>query len=132
MAERILAGRRWAESSPRRSRILVATAIAAAALVTWIVTIGRMDGTNAGPGTNLGGIGWFVGVWATMTAAMMLPSMMPTTLVFARISAEHQRLERSFINTWVFIPSTAWWCMESSRSSTRHTSMRSHGSPRDR
>ena len=103
MAERILAGRRWAENSPRRSRILVATAIAAAAVVTWIVTVDRMDGMDAGPGTNLGGLGWFVGVWATMMAAMMLPSVMPTTLVFARVSAEYQRRDRSFVATWVFI-----------------------------
>lgn len=103
MAERTIAGRRWAESSPRRSRILVAMAIAAAALVTWIVTVDRMDGMDAGPGTNLGGVGWFVGVWATMMAAMMLPSVMPTTLVFARVSAARQRRDRSFVPTWVFI-----------------------------
>jgi predicted metal-binding membrane protein len=32
---------------------------------------------DMGPGTELGGLGWFVGVWATMMAAMMLPSLAP-------------------------------------------------------
>jgi predicted metal-binding membrane protein len=52
--------------------VLVAGAIAA-----WVVTVERMRGMDAGPGTDLGGLGWFVGVWITMTAAMMLPSAAP-------------------------------------------------------
>jgi predicted metal-binding membrane protein len=32
---------------------------------------------DAGPGTDLGGLGWFLGVWVTMMAAMMLPSVAP-------------------------------------------------------
>lgn len=103
MPDRILAARRSAPCPARRSRILVATAIAAAALVTWVVTVARMGGMDAGPGTTLGGVGWFVGVWATMMAAMMLPSVMPTALVVARVSAEHQPPDRSFVSTWVFI-----------------------------
>ena len=58
---------------------------------------------DAGPGTNLGGLGWFMGVWATMMAAMMLPSLMPITLGFARVSAQQQPRGRSFVPTWVFI-----------------------------
>ena len=38
-----------------------------------------------------------------MMAAMMLPSLTPTTLVFARVSAEHQRRGGIFVPTWVFI-----------------------------
>ena len=38
---------------------------------------------DAGPGTDLGGLGWYLGVWVTMTAAMMLPSAAPTALVVA-------------------------------------------------
>jgi len=38
-----------------------------------------------------------------MMAAMMLPSVMPITLAFARLSAEHQQRGRSFVPTWVFI-----------------------------
>jgi hypothetical protein len=31
------------------------------ALATWIVTVHRMRGMDAGPGTDLGGLGWYVG-----------------------------------------------------------------------
>jgi predicted metal-binding membrane protein len=88
----------------------VPAAIAGVALITWIVTVERMRGMDAGPGTDLGGLGWFVGVWVTMMAAMMLPSALPMTLVFARVSAERQRRGRSFAPTWVFVSGylTAW------------------------
>jgi predicted metal-binding membrane protein len=59
-----------------------------AALVAWIVTVRQMDGMDAGPGTDLGGLGWFVGVWVTMMAAMMFPSAAPMALVFSRISRD--------------------------------------------
>jgi predicted metal-binding membrane protein len=50
----------------------------------WVVTANRMDGMDMGPGTELGGLGWFVGVWATMMAAMMLPSLVPMGAAYAR------------------------------------------------
>lgn len=56
------------------------------ALVAWAVTVERMRGMDAGPGTDLGSVGWFVGAWVTMSAAMMLPSAMPAALRLARIS----------------------------------------------
>ena len=57
----------------------------AAALATWIVVIARMRGMDAGPGTALGGLGWYLGVWVTMMAAMMLPSFAPMVVGRARI-----------------------------------------------
>src|SRR4051812_48660874 len=53
----------------------------------WLVTANRMDGMDMGPGTDLGGLGWFVGVWATMMAAMMLPSLVPMGAAYARADA---------------------------------------------
>jgi predicted metal-binding membrane protein len=49
----------------------------AAAGVAWVVTVERMSGMDEGPGTDLGGLGWYLGIWVTMTAAMMLPSLLP-------------------------------------------------------
>ena len=46
----------------------------AAATAAWAVTVDRMRGMDAGPGTDLGGLGWYLGIWVTTTAAMMLPS----------------------------------------------------------
>jgi predicted metal-binding membrane protein len=43
----------------------------------WAVTVHRMRGMDMGPGTDLGGLGWFAVVWLTMMAAMMLPSLAP-------------------------------------------------------
>lgn len=57
-----------------------------AAAVAWAVTLERMRGMDAGPGTDLGGLGWYLGIWVTMTAAMMLPSAAPAAAVVARVS----------------------------------------------
>jgi predicted metal-binding membrane protein len=50
----------------------------------WVVAANRMDGMDMGPGTELGAFGWFVGVWATMMAAMMLPSLVPMGATYVR------------------------------------------------
>ena len=41
---------------------------------------------DEGPGTTLGALGWFVGVWVVMMAAMMLPSAAPTVALYARMT----------------------------------------------
>jgi predicted metal-binding membrane protein len=65
---------------PARTTLVFFTAAAAA----WAVTLDRMRGMDAGPGTDLGGLGWFLGVWAAMMAAMMLPSAVPSAAAVAR------------------------------------------------
>ncbi len=39
---------------------------------------------DEGPGTHLGGLGWYLGIWVTMMAAMMLPSAAPAAQLVAR------------------------------------------------
>jgi predicted metal-binding membrane protein len=75
----------------------------AGALVAWIVTVNRMRGMDAGPGTDLGGFGWYLGIWTTMMAAMMLPAATPMILLFARVSGERARRGQAFVPTWVFV-----------------------------
>ena len=87
----------------RPDAVLTSAALLGAALVCWIVTVQRMRGMDAGPGTALGGLGWFLGVWVTMMAAMMLPSAAPMVLLFHRLSSERRRREQSFVPTWVFV-----------------------------
>ena len=65
----------------RTTILLVAGAVAA-----WAVTAARMRGMDAGPGTDLGGLGWYLGIWVTMTAAMMLPSAAPAARHVARLA----------------------------------------------
>ena len=67
---------------------VLAAALVAASLAAWLVTVDRMDGMDAGPGTDLGQLGWFVGVWATMMAAMMLPSAAPMVMLVERVSRD--------------------------------------------
>jgi predicted metal-binding membrane protein len=67
-------------AAPRRTAILLVVAAA----VAWAVTVERMRGMDAGPGTDLGSLGWYLGIWVTMTAAMMLPSAVPAAAQVAR------------------------------------------------
>jgi predicted metal-binding membrane protein len=67
---------------PARTTLVFLGAAAAA----WAVTVDRMRGMDAGPGTDLGGLGWFLGVWAAMMTAMMLPSAVPAAVAVARAS----------------------------------------------
>jgi predicted metal-binding membrane protein len=78
-----------------RSRTALAASLLGAALVAWIVAVERMRGMDAGPGTDLGALGWFIGIWVTMMAAMMLPSAAPTVLMFSRL--------RRGAHTWAFV-----------------------------
>jgi predicted metal-binding membrane protein len=63
----------------------VVAGILATAGLAWWATVERMVGMNAGPGTDLGTLGWFTSVWAVMMAAMMLPSLAPTVAVYAEL-----------------------------------------------
>jgi predicted metal-binding membrane protein len=65
-----------------RSRTTIVLGLGAVA--AWAVTVDRMRGMDAGPGTDLGGLGWYLGIWVTMTAAMMLPSAAPAARHVAR------------------------------------------------
>jgi predicted metal-binding membrane protein len=68
-------GRTPPRSGPVQLGLVASLLVVAAA--AWAVTADRMGGMDAGPGTELGGLGWFAVVWATMMAAMMLPSLVP-------------------------------------------------------
>ena len=86
----------------RITPVTIVVLLLVAALVTWIVTIQRMDGMDAGPGTDLGGLGWYVGVWVTMMAAMMFPSAAPMVFLFHRVSSERAKRGQPIVPTWVF------------------------------
>ncbi len=64
-------------AAPVRVLLLLSGLVVAA----WAVTVERMQGMDAGPGTDLGGLGWYLGIWVTMSAAMMLPSEAPAALL---------------------------------------------------
>jgi hypothetical protein len=56
----------------RKHPEVVAGLLATAGLAWWL-TADRMAGMDAGPGTDVGALGWFTGPWAVMMAAMLDP-----------------------------------------------------------
>jgi len=55
------------------------------AVLAWKLTDVQMAGMDAGPGTDPGSLGFFIGTWVVMMAAMMFPSIAPMVLMFSRI-----------------------------------------------
>jgi len=54
--------------------------------IAWWSTVDRMRGMDDGPGTQLGALSWFLGVWVVMMAAMMFPSVSPTVALYSRMT----------------------------------------------
>jgi len=75
----------YAFAAARKRLALVALLFLLAALAWWS-TASRMAGMDGGPGTDLGALGWFVGVWVVMMAAMMFPSVSPTVALYAQMT----------------------------------------------
>ena len=81
-----------------RARLALVAALLALAVVGWAWTAREMQGMDAGPWTALGSVGWFLGVWVVMMAAMMFPSVAPTVALYARMSRP-----RSSWQAWLFV-----------------------------
>ena len=69
-----------------RSRLGLVVLLLVLAGLAWWATVNQMAGMDAGPGTDLGAVGWFIGVWVVMMAAMMFPSVAPTVALYARMT----------------------------------------------
>jgi predicted metal-binding membrane protein len=65
------------------------------ALIGWAVTDGRMQGMDAGPGTDLGTLGFYLTTWVVMMAAMMFPSIAPMVLMYTRVEAGRREQGKS-------------------------------------
>ena len=71
-----------------RARTTAPTAATAAALTatlglaaaSWVVAVRQMNGMDMGVATRLGSFAFFVALWVSMTAAMMLPGAVPAVL----------------------------------------------------
>jgi predicted metal-binding membrane protein len=74
-----------------RARLGLVAVLFALAAAGWWWTVGEMRGMDDGPWTGLGTLGWFLGVWVVMMAAMMLPSVSPTVALYARMSRSRLR-----------------------------------------
>jgi predicted metal-binding membrane protein len=74
-----------------RSRLGLVAVLLLLAGVGWWWTLDQMSGMDAGPWTALGTLGWFLGVWVVMMAAMMFPSVSPTVALYARMTRVESR-----------------------------------------
>jgi predicted metal-binding membrane protein len=69
--------------------------LVALAAVAWAVTADQMNGMDAGPGTDPGALGFFLGVWVVMMAAMMFPSIAPMVVMQVRIQEGRRSRDQS-------------------------------------
>jgi len=80
-----------------RTRLGLVAALIIVAAIGWIWTAREMRGMDAGPWTGLGTLGWFIGIWVVMMAAMMFPSVSPTIALYTRVTRE-----KSPLSPWLF------------------------------
>jgi predicted metal-binding membrane protein len=71
----------------RAERGLVVLLLGLAGLAWWS-SVERMQGMGSGPWTGLGTLGWFLGLWVVMMAAMMLPSAIPTVALYGSLAKD--------------------------------------------
>ena len=73
--------------------------------VGWWWTALQMRGMDDGPWTGLGSLAWFLGIWVTMMAAMMFPSVAPTVALYSRMTRQRSPLSPAlfvagYLLTW--------------------------------
>ena len=71
-----------------RARLGLVVLLFALAGAGWWWTVTRMRGMDGGPWTGPGTLGWFLGVWVVMMAAMMFPSVAPTIALYSRMTRQ--------------------------------------------
>ncbi|HEY1284801.1 MAG TPA: DUF2182 domain-containing protein, partial [Solirubrobacterales bacterium] len=76
---------RRAPPLPGAIQIALIGALLVLAALAWAITNEQMSGMDAGPGTDPGTLGFFLGVWVVMMAAMMFPSIAPMVIMHARM-----------------------------------------------
>ncbi|WP_448624149.1 DUF2182 domain-containing protein [Geodermatophilus sp. URMC 64] len=88
-----------------RTRLGLVALLFVLAAVGWWWTARQMRGMDQGPWSDLGTLGWFLGVWVVMMAAMMFPSVAPTVALYSRMTRHRSRLSppmfvAGYLLTW--------------------------------
>ncbi len=104
-----------------RARLALTALLLALTAVAWWATADRMSGMDAGPGTQLGALGWFLGVWVVMMAAMMFPALTPTVALYARMTKRRGSLypllfTAAYLVVWGAAGMAAYGLFEAGRS----------------
>jgi predicted metal-binding membrane protein len=96
-----------------RVRLGLVVSLFLLAAVGWVWTTHEMRGMDNGPWTDLGGFGWFIGVWVVMMAAMMFPSVAPTVALYSRLMRERSpsapyAFVGGYLLTWAIVGVAAY------------------------
>jgi predicted metal-binding membrane protein len=102
-----LGGVAFSPLTAMRAELRIVAALLVATGLAWWITAERMAGMDAGPGAALGSLGWFMGVWVTMMAAMMLPSLAPAAAVLATSVRRELSRVLLFAGGYLFVWSVA-------------------------
>jgi predicted metal-binding membrane protein len=71
-----------------RVRLGLVAALFVLAGLGWWWTARQMHDMDEGSWTGLGPLGWFLGAWVVMMAAMMFPSVAPTVALYSRLTRQ--------------------------------------------
>jgi predicted metal-binding membrane protein len=82
------------------------TATLGLAAASWVVAVGQMSGMDMGVATRLGSFAFFVALWVSMMAAMMLPGAAPAVLRCAHASGRVRAVPLfvgSYLAVWALV-----------------------------
>src|ERR1035437_3999521 len=102
--QQVVRERSAALTSARTAAALTATLGLAAA--AWVVAVRQMDGMDMGVATRLGSFAFFVAVWVSMMAAMMLPGAAPAVVRRAQASGRVRAVPLfvgSYLAVWALV-----------------------------
>jgi predicted metal-binding membrane protein len=92
------------------ARAAATTAALAATLglaaVSWVISVRQMNGMDMGAASELGSFTFFVALWVSMMAAMMLPAATPAVLRHARASGRVRAVllfVGSYLAVWALV-----------------------------
>src|ERR1700682_4034862 len=89
----------------------VLTATRGLAAASWVVAVRQMNGMDMGVATRLGSFAFFVAVWVSMMAAMMLPGAAPAVVRRARASGRVRAVPLfvgSYLAVWTLVGVAAY------------------------
>ena len=113
MSDHTAAIRRPAGATPAwaGSTAAVLAATLGLALAAWVVAVRQMRGMDMGAATELGSFGFFVALWVSMMAAMMLPGASPAAMRRLRSSGQVLALPMfvgSYLAVWTLVGLAAY------------------------
>src|SRR6202790_2666964 len=93
-------------SAGKAARAAALTATLGLAAAAWVVAVRQMNGMDMGVATQLGSFAFFLALWVSMMAAMMLPGAAPAVLRYARASGRVRAVPLfvgSYLAVWTLV-----------------------------